>query len=49
MQAPFDGVPACVIYGEETESLPPKKKSYLGYCDIALFFINCKWNYFPFL
>jgi hypothetical protein len=26
MQAPFDGVPACVIYGEETESLPPQKK-----------------------
>jgi hypothetical protein len=27
MQAPFDGVPACVIYGEETESLPPPKKN----------------------
>ena len=29
MQAPFDGVPACVIYGEETESLPPQKKKIL--------------------
>lgn len=25
MQASFDGVHVCVIYGEETESLPPKK------------------------